>query len=171
MSLHYLIGDATNPISKSTIIAHVCNDCRPGRWGAGFVVALSRKDTRPEQFYKEWATKGELHNVKYELGNVQTAPFVDDIIVANMICQHDTQYEGRTPPIRYWAVDKALRKLFKYAEEKKLSVSMPRIGSKLAGGLWEEIEYIIKNTMGSVEVYVYTLPSEKNDWPNDPYEN
>lgn len=45
--IKYVIGDATEPQGTGRkIIAHVCNDC--GGWGAGFVLALSAKDYRPE---------------------------------------------------------------------------------------------------------------------------
>lgn len=38
MNLHYLIGDATNPVIKPALICHVCNSVN--KWGAGFVVSL-----------------------------------------------------------------------------------------------------------------------------------
>lgn len=171
MALHYIIGDATDPIKKPAIICHVCNDCQPGKWGAGFVIALSKKNSRPEQYYRDWANKGEIQGVKYALGNVQTAPFTEDVIVANIIGQHDTKPTGNRPPVRYWAIAKGLKKIAKYANEKSWSIHMPRIGSKLAGGAWDEIEYILKQIAEIVEVYVYTLPSEKEDWPDCVYEN
>lgn len=169
--LHYIIGDATDPIKKPAIICHVCNDCRPGKWGAGFVIALSKKDPRPEQYYRDWADKGEIRGVKYTLGNVQTAPFAENIIVANIIGQHGVKPINNRPPVRYWAIATGLRKIAKYAEKEKRTLHLPRIGSKLAGGAWDEIEYILKDIAAIVETYIYTLPSEKKDWPDCKYEN
>lgn len=171
MALHYLIGDATDPIKKPAIIMHVCNDCRPGKWGAGFVMALSKKNVQPERHYRKWAEDGNLLGVPYTLGKVQLAPFADDVCVANIIGQHGTKFEGKIPPVRYWAIREALKKLYPYAKKQGMSVHAPRFGAALAGGSWEEIEYIIKDTMGDVETYIYTLPSEKADWPGCVYEN
>jgi hypothetical protein len=42
---------------------------------------------------------------------------------------------------------------------------MPRIGAVRSGGDWSKIEKIIKEAMGDGEAYVYTLPQEKNKWP------
>ncbi len=49
----YLKGDATEPIVTDgmRIITHICND--KGRWGAGFVMALSRKWKEPEDEYRK----------------------------------------------------------------------------------------------------------------------
>lgn len=42
VGIHYVTGDATEPIGEGEkIIAHICND--QGGWGAGFVLALSKK--------------------------------------------------------------------------------------------------------------------------------
>jgi hypothetical protein len=49
MALHYLIGDATEPVLKPAVICHVVNDC--GIWKSGFVIALSKKNATPEKCY------------------------------------------------------------------------------------------------------------------------
>lgn len=172
MPLHYLLGDATEPKHKPCIITHICNDCRPGKWGAGFVVALSKKNKAPENAYKAWSQSGKtVEGTKYELGNTVLIPFKGtQVIVVNIIGQHDIKPHNGTPPIRYWAVRKALKAIYKYAKHEGYSVSMPRMGADLAGGSWEEIEYIIKETMCDVETYVYTLPSQKDKW-TETYEN
>src|SRR4029077_13113334 len=52
-SIEYLRGDATCPQARGVkIIAHVCNDL--GRWGKGFVLALSRRWAQPERAYRDW---------------------------------------------------------------------------------------------------------------------
>jgi O-acetyl-ADP-ribose deacetylase (regulator of RNase III) len=45
--ISYLQGDATSPQAKGNkIIAHICNDL--GRWGKGFVLAISKRWPEPE---------------------------------------------------------------------------------------------------------------------------
>jgi O-acetyl-ADP-ribose deacetylase (regulator of RNase III) len=49
--LHYIVGDATSPLGDGKrIVVHVCNDI--GGWGAGFVLAISRRWTAPEESYR-----------------------------------------------------------------------------------------------------------------------
>jgi O-acetyl-ADP-ribose deacetylase (regulator of RNase III) len=163
MTLHHLIGDATDPVIKPALICHVCNDCHPiGKWGAGFVVSLSKKNEAPEDAYLHWALEGPSNG--YELGAVQLVPFAEGVTVANMIAQHDTRWKGKIPPIRYDALETCLTSVYKHALENKLTVAMPRIGCVLAGGSWDQIEAIIKKVM-TVDTYVYTLESQKNRWP------
>jgi O-acetyl-ADP-ribose deacetylase (regulator of RNase III) len=46
-------GDATSPQAKGVkIIAHICND--QGKWGKGFVMALSARWSQPERAYRDW---------------------------------------------------------------------------------------------------------------------
>lgn len=157
--LHYLIGDATDPIVKPTIIAHICNSV--GGWGAGFVLALSRKNKDPEKAYHKWYHE---NNDSFVLGAIQLIPFEEDVMVANMIAQYGIRWEGKIPPIRYDALEQCLGLVYKHAKEHGWTVSMPRIGCVLSGGSWNKIEAIIKNTM-TVDTYVYTLESQKDRWP------
>ena len=168
MTLKYLIGDATEPINKPAIIAHVCNDCQPvGKWGAGFVMALSAKNKEPQKAYLKWALQGSSGG--YVLGAVQLIPFAKDVLVANMIAQHDVRWKGKEPPIRYDALEQCLNNVYTHCLQTSRSLHMPRIGCVLAGGDWLTIENIIKKTM-TVDTYVYTLESQKDRWPTK-YEN
>src|SRR5581483_10132905 len=106
--LNYVQGDATEPVSDGAkIIAHICND--QGAWGAGFVLALSKRWPQPEVAYRKWPAR--------TLGEVQ---FVDTdqpgLIVANMIAQHSTYFLGNRPPIRYVALANCLRKVGELAD-------------------------------------------------------
>jgi hypothetical protein len=48
-----VVGDATAPAgSGPRVIVHVCNDV--GKWGRGFVLALSRKWAEPERRERAW---------------------------------------------------------------------------------------------------------------------
>ena len=150
-----LIGDATNPQTDGKkIIAHVCNDV--GRWGAGFVLALSKKWSKPEEEYKRILPEN------LQLGLVQYVDVEDDIIIANMIGQHDTKSNRYgVPPIRYGALKVTLNNLFQYAQLKKASVHMPMIGAGLAGGDWNIISKLINDAADKfpdVKAYIYEFP-------------
>ena len=173
MNLHYIIGDATEPVKRPAMICHCCND--EGGWGRGFVLALSKKWPTPEAAYREWfrLTKALMPDVLLlQLGNVQFVHVAKDIEVVNIIGQHGTQWNGKIPPIRYDAIEKGLKEVYARAIEpssmasgvKDYTVHMPRIGAVLAGGNWPTIEKIILSTM-TVDTYVYTLESQRDRWP------
>ncbi len=51
--IQYIKGDATKPISDGNkIIVHICNDI--GGWGKGFVMAITKRWTEPENKYRGW---------------------------------------------------------------------------------------------------------------------
>lgn len=141
--IEYVKGDATRPIARPAIIAHVSNDI--GAWGAGFVLAISARWKRPEKVYR--AAESLC------LGDVQFIKCEPDISVANMVAQHGLS--GPRPWIRYNALETCLRTVFDEAKKSNASVHMPRIGCGIAGGRWEEVEPIIQRTCGDVRVVVY----------------
>ena len=80
--VHYLRGDATNPMAKGNkIIAHVCNDI--GGWGKGFVLAISRHWPEPEREFRAWYRTRE----GFALGEIQLVQVRQYLWVANMIGQ------------------------------------------------------------------------------------
>jgi O-acetyl-ADP-ribose deacetylase (regulator of RNase III) len=148
MMIKYLKGDATSPQAKGNkIIAHVCNNQKG--WGAGFVLALSRKWPEPEQSYRQW-------RIDFALGNVQiVATKEKSVFVANMIAQKG--FGGVA--IRYDKLRECLVKLCVEAKKLNASVHMPRIGCGLAGGSWQEVEPIIIEELcnNGISVTVYDL--------------
>lgn len=146
MKIKYIKGDATNPQGEGNkVIAHICND--QGKWGKGFVMALSKKWKRPEFVYRNTSN--------LELGTVRYVFVENNIVVANMIAQHDTKpNENGIPPIRYNALEKALIKVNKFCEDMNFTLHMPKIGSGLAGGDWTIIEKIIEDNV-QVPVTIY----------------
>jgi O-acetyl-ADP-ribose deacetylase (regulator of RNase III) len=155
INIQYVVGDATNPIGDGQkIICHINNDI--GAWGAGFVLALSRKWSEPEAAYRAWGDSGS----NFWLGEVQYVKVENDITVANMIGQRGCSYKDGKPPINYSAVFSCLRNVANMAlSMPNVSIHMPRIGCGLAGGEWSKIEEIITETLSksNIPVYVYDL--------------
>lgn len=150
MKINYVIGDATQPQGTGNkIIVHVCNDI--GAWGAGFVLAISKRWSEPEAAYRKAASRG------LTLGEVQYVRVEDDIFVGNMVAQQGIGYDsdGR-PPIRYYELSKCLMDVNTMALASKSTVHMPRIGCGLAGGKWEDVLALLEITL-TVDVTVYDL--------------
>lgn len=152
MEIEYRIGDATAPEGAGPkIIAHIVND--RGRWGKGFVVAISRRWPAPEADYRAW----HREQVDFALGETQLVQVEPEVWVANMIAQHGMGVANGIPPIRYDALRSCLEKLAARAAEMGASVHMPRIGCGLAGGEWSEVAPIIADTLSArgIAVTVY----------------
>ena len=148
--IKYVKGDATKPLGEGQkIITHCCNNI--GAWGAGFVLALSRRWPHVEQAYR---------NLKsYDLGDVQFVRATPEIVVANIIGQEGISDGGyRNPtPVRYGAIEQGLLVVAYYASNgaSLSSIHMPRMGCGLAGGRWEEVEPLLKRTLDRLSVIVY----------------
>lgn len=155
----YVKGDATKPQGDGPkIIAHICNDS--GGWGAGFVKAISRRWSEPEDSYRRWH-RNVLNDGGYflPLGHVQMVRVDAETEVANMIGQHGMVSPINPYPISYAALGHCLDKVAKVAGHNGATVHMPRIGTGLARGNWEVIESIINRTLTlrDVDVVVYDL--------------
>jgi len=150
MQIQFITGDAADPIGAGNkIIAHVCNDI--GAWGAGFVLAISKRWPQPKAEYLK--SRGCL-----TLGTVSLVQVEPSIWVANMIAQRGIRPEGGVPPIRYAALRQCLGILAVEARKLQATVHMPRIGCGLAGGKWESVEPLIRIAIPNTEVFVYDLP-------------
>lgn len=160
MPIKYVKGDATRPRGKGTkIIVHCCNDL--GAWGAGFVLAISRRWPEPEARYVESITRGQLELGKVQFVEVDTDNDEegegDHIIVANLIGQKGLIGPVNPQPIRYSAIETGLRKVAHEAKKRSASIHMPRIGCGLAGGTWSKMEPIIAEALNGLDVTVYDL--------------
>lgn len=127
----YATGDATVPLSRPYIIAHVTND--QGAWGAGFVVALSRRWPRAEAAYR---------SRRAILGDAQLVAVGPSVWVANLCAQRGLPTRERPLALDYDALSLALRDLADHAAG--VPVQMPRIGCGIAGGAWERVERIVE---------------------------
>jgi O-acetyl-ADP-ribose deacetylase (regulator of RNase III) len=160
MTIKHVIGDATHPredVPGMKFITHCCNNV--GAWGAGFVLALSRRWGTPELMYRRWAQERPAE-LREAFGKVQVAPVEKDIIVVNIIGQDGVGRRGEAPPIRYDALEIGLQKVQETMEKyNKPTLHIPRIGCGLAGGEWSKVEELIKKTI-KFDTYVYTLPHE-----------
>ena len=163
--IHYIYGDATFPEritpNKKNLIVHIVNDV--GAWGAGFVLSISRRWTKPEYTYKaNWTTK--------HLGDIDIIQVEQNIAVVNLFGQKGIRtrsfYGGSVlqrrrqislqPPVRYDAIKLGLSKLKALIKGRTdIAIHMPKIGCGLAGGDWSIISKIIEVTLSDVDVYVY----------------
>jgi O-acetyl-ADP-ribose deacetylase (regulator of RNase III) len=144
-------GDATSPQAKGPkVIAHVCNDI--GGWGAGFVLAVSRRWPEPERDYRAWH-RGRAGN-DFGLGAVRLVQVRPDTWVANMVGQRGIRPGSGGPPVRYDAVERCLTALAGHAAGLGASVHMPRIGCGLAGGRWQRVEPLIVTTLCAQDIAV-----------------
>ena len=151
--IEYRQGDATKPVSKNgspIAIAHVCNDL--GGWGKGFVLALTAMNPAPERLYRASFSKG---HPRPTLGDVQLVTLSPTLVVANLIAQHGYASAAQPRALDYNAL-KACLSTLNTRLELGYEVHMPRIGTRLAGGKWEDIEEIINDTLSSRQVVVYT---------------
>lgn len=156
MGISYVTGDATDPIGDGhRIIAHIVTDA--GKWGRGFVMAVSRRYPQAKAAYLHYHLGGKL-----QLGQMfYFGHQGDGIIVANMVAQHGTRSADNPTPIRYDALGYCLGEVGILAASFGASVHMPRIGTGLAGGSWDKIEPLIEEHLcaAGVAVTVYDLPT------------
>ena len=144
--LKYLTGDATKPqTTGTTIIVHISNN--KGGWGAGFVLALSRRWAAPEKAYRQAPD--------YKLGDIQVVQVETLTYVINMIAQNGFRSKSNPVAVDYTALATCLSKVATTAKQLQASIHMPRIGAGLAGGDWATIETIISSTLLGLDVYVY----------------
>lgn len=151
MSLRFVTGDATRPEGDGLrVVAHVANNL--GAWGAGFVVALSRRWPQPEQVYRAAP--------KLKLGTVQFVEVEPNLVVANMVAQDGFPTRGCRCALDYDALAECLVTVAEYCAEHGASFNAPRFGAGIAGGSWPKIETMLRGTMGAhdVDVTIYDLP-------------
>lgn len=156
MTISYVVGDATRPAGDGPkIVVHVCND--EGKWGAGFVLALSRRWSTPESEYRAWSRGERPSDGPFALGRVQFVEAEPGTWVANLVGQRGVGWKAGVPPVRYDAVRAGLAKVAEFAIGRSAAVHMPRIGCGLGGGRWDEVSRIIESEIlaRGVPVTVY----------------
>lgn len=161
--IKYLVGDATDPQGSGPfLLPHICN--ARGKWGKGYVLALSARWPEPEQAFREWASTGLYQGISkpYQLGeiqfvNVEIEPYAT---VVNMVAQ-DGYRPTRADDGKRYTDYEALRLCLNTLAGATFgeSIHMPRIGAGLGGSPWEQIEDLINETLiaEGLDVFVYDL--------------
>jgi len=146
MAIKFITGDLST--SPDPVIAHGCN-CKGG-FGSGVAGVIAKKWPKARTEYKK-VYKPTM------LGNIQTVKCGDKVIV-NMFTQLTYGRYGKH--VDYEAVESCMIKLRTFAElELHNAISIPRIGSGLAGGDWRVIEKIIREVWNGCEntLNIYSL--------------
>ena len=152
--ISYQKGDLFQDIPTNTnvIIPHVVNE--DGVWGAGFVLAISKKWKDPELEYRK-ASKKVLPD-KIPLGLIQMVKVEDNVHVCNMWAQTLRDTIPGEIPLKYYFLRKCLKKLNKEALRLNAEIRAPKFGAGLAGGDWELISKMIEEEI-SVPVTVFVF--------------
>lgn len=158
--LIYVEGDATRPTQPGIqVLCHVCNDI--GAWGKGFVLAVDKISKEPKDYY----LRQHRYSSSFKLGQVQWTFIDPQFAVVNMIAQSGIRSAMNPKPLDEKALYRCLKKvdmscnaLIRDAEDKRLTIHMPKIGSGLAGGDWDFIEAVVDCALPLWKVFVYTLP-------------
>lgn len=160
--IRYRRGDATRPEGQGPrLLVHVAND--RGFWGKGFVLAISKRWREPERRFKAWRKDPASSDPPFALGEVQFVEVEPELWVANLIGQHGIRKSKGVPPVRYGAIRAGLRRVAEFAQDRGASVHMPRIACGLAGGKWDQVEPILRDTLSArgVEVSVYDYAPQR----------
>jgi hypothetical protein len=151
----YLTGDASDPIGKRPcIITHVVNDI--GAWGAGFVLAVSKKYPRDHIVYKHWIEGSGPFKVPGWKGTILPIPHDDGVTDVLLLAQRGVGRRHGSIPLDYMYLAASLLELSTYGDGQP--IHMPRIGCGLAGGTWDRVGPLVENYLRDREVYVYDLP-------------
>lgn len=159
------------PYTKNAIvIPHVCNNV--GGWGAGFVVPLGKVFPNARASYLEWA-KNDFDPVSgrwFTLGECQVVPVSDaseqrgPIYVINMIAQAGIISENNPRPLSYSALAKCLDfvetfhlNILDDSPNAEIEIHAPKFGAGLAGGDWNVIELLIKDSWSMDSINIYSL--------------
>lgn len=179
--INYVVGDTTKPIGGGNkLIINIVNDV--GKWVSDFVLAISKRWKLPEEAYRDWHRELEYANcndycshiygedtyevTQFVLGQIQPVKVSSDITVINMIAQRSVGMLSlhkpnglfvKIPPIRYYALEECLYRVFNVASRLGASVHGPRIGAKRSDGDWKKIESIIEKTLcdNGISVTIY----------------
>ncbi len=170
-----VVGDVTNPqrthqnIREIVFLPHVCNDL--GGWGAGVVLAISKKWKGAEFIYRAFIAKHGKGKMLSTTGfwNSNENDVNDDIVICNMIAQSGYKSKDNPRPLNYKALVKCMEDVAKQLEFNKLiletivgsevlhRIHCPKFGSDLAGGNWEFITCLIEDIWlaKGIDVVVY----------------
>ena len=143
--LHYHFGNAAIPIHSSMLIIHIVN--KLGKWGKGFVLALSGNYPEAKKSYLAWSKDLQT----FLLGNVDFCEVDPDekIYVGNMLAQEGIKRHKNDKElyVQYDQLKECLLKVADFALINRLEVQCPLIGAGLGGGDWNIISEMILDTI------------------------
>jgi len=157
-----VIGDVTTPQrideNEIVIIAHCCNN--KNKWGAGVVLAISKKWKKPEEVYRNFCERNKNISI---LGRVCYAKIDDNLIIANMIGQDGVFSKDNLIPIKYRALANCMSKIAVFVEVEKIKtnknvvIHAPKFGSNLAKGNWSFVLELIREIWleNNISVVIY----------------
>jgi O-acetyl-ADP-ribose deacetylase (regulator of RNase III) len=163
--LRFLNGDASEPFgAEPKLLLQVVND-QALVWGGGFAKQARKKWPRAQAHFRKWAYG--RRNLK--LGNVHSVSVREDLTLVSLVAQHGFGKATSGPRLRYGALFSALEKTAELARTQGATVHMPRIGTGEAGGSWNLIEGIIRETLISrgIKVTIYDL-NPRGSFPRQP---
>ena len=166
-----VIGDVTTPQrveeNEIVVIPHVCNDI--GKMGAGIALAIKRKWEGAFNIYA-----GHIARVGQGEKNLGSTGFwdsndngvYDNVIVCNMIAQHNFIGSNNSRPLNYGALAKCMNDVAERIIRERyncffneIRIHTGKFGSDLAGGDWniisEMIDYLWLNKGIDVVIYEY----------------
>jgi len=164
--LRFMPGDASEPFgAEPKLLLQVVND-QALVWGGGFAKQARKKWPHAQTHFRQWAYG--RRNLK--LGNIHSVSVQQDLTLVSMICQHGFGKASSGPRLRYGALFSALDKVAAFAADANATVHMPRIGTGEAGGSWNIIEGIIRETLISkgIKVTIYDLHPRSQDFSRQP---
>ncbi|HZR65134.1 MAG TPA: ImmA/IrrE family metallo-endopeptidase [Terriglobales bacterium] len=152
--LRFLPGDASEPFgAEPKLLLQVVND-QALIWGGGFAKQARKKWPQAQTDFREWAYG--RRNLK--LGNIHSVSVRDDLTLVSLVAQKGFK-PSAGPKLKYGSLFLALEKVAELATARGATVHMPRIGTGEAGGSWNIIEGIIRETLVSrrIPVTIYDL--------------
>jgi len=156
VDIEQVYGTITEPRGEGRrIIAHIVNH-RSSTFGAGVALSIATRWPSVQEDFRKWAT---TDRDGFKLGNIRESFINNELSVVSMVAQHGYG-DSRKPRIRYSALSQCLFKLALIAKNNDASVHMPKIGTGFAGGSWDIIEELVRETLvgQGVSVLVYLLP-------------
>jgi O-acetyl-ADP-ribose deacetylase (regulator of RNase III) len=152
--IRYIKGDVLD--SNAVYVLHGCNCV--GGFGSGVAGQIAKKYPHVKDAYLH-----KFRTVGWELGDVQyvsieKVEYVDNRFIVNCA----TQYNYLPRNINHFDT-KAFTKILTQVRNAAIcleqfpSIAMPKIGSGLAGGSWEDAEQIINEVFGNEIIDVYVL--------------
>lgn len=152
-NLHYVIGDATQPIKRPAVIIHSCND--QGAWGSGFVTALSRRWQGPEAAYRSGSK---------ELGTITHAKVEDDLWVFNLVVQKNIGPTARVLAMPFEdCLSRICATLDAWPYGDKPTIHCPRIGADRGNTDWSYTEEALVLGLQRHDIFVYDLDQASYD--------